>query len=124
MTLYDVALQAGRGAEKFLPLASLDAELVQDGHGVALHDGPVALGDVEPLVRSLHVQALIHGRAAERLYEEIEQQLPAALLRMLILAFPVDAKLRVALKSGKEVIDRRGESVVASEPVVQRCLGC
>src|SRR5437867_6594132 len=91
MTLHDVALQRGRGTEKFLPLASLDAELVQDGHGVALHDGPVALGDVEALVRRLHIQALILGGAAERLYEEIEQQLPPALLRVCILAFPVDA---------------------------------
>jgi hypothetical protein len=102
MTLNNVTLQAGRGAEKFLPLAPLDAELVQNGHSVTLHDGPVALSDVEAGVRRLHIQALIHGRAAERLYEEIEQQLPAPLL-VCVLAFPVDAELRVALKPGQEV---------------------
>ena len=95
MTLNDVALQAGRGAEKFLPLAPLNTELVQNGHDVALHDGPVTLGDVKPLVRRLHIQALIHGGAAERLYEEIEQQLPATLLRVRILALPAGLSVKV-----------------------------
>ena len=105
MTLDDVALQAGRSAKKLLALASLDPELVQNRDGVALHDGPVALGDVEPLVSRLHVQALILGRATERLYQKIEQQLPAALFRVRVLSLPVNPQLGIALKTGQEVVN-------------------
>src|SRR5829696_4489317 len=121
--LHDIHSEAGEEGEDLILLSWRYGKVIQCRRGVVHERFPITLVDVHPHVGRLHVATGVVGGTAGRFSHEIHDQLTCLALIVVAGALPVVAQPRIGLQPSEQVVGRRGDRIVAPEPVIQGFCG-